>query len=992
MQKTIVGNWGSELDDAGYACALAALGVLESRNTRQHPPSSDPVVLARALQEEFESGDRTPVWRGAYNPHIQPPAESWRQTRYENAAALAAAWWIYKDSISEESQRPRLAIDLFWRDHSQLFKLDELSAWLNHPAVGLDGLVWSDSIEFGFARNWHWPLRVGVPLGSEDFILAALQSAEDGRLRWLAELSLSQCYTVGGSRDSCDLLILPINAAEEILSQPRTRLRARFVALLDDPPSSHVAIPDSFRVLRSRLHAAGVAAIGRVENLRDLKFWFTLIMQYLSRDVPIHVAVWAAGRVALSRAPLIVGNPRRLDDCRVLALAKRLDYVAQHKSGGELQLPSPDSPRAPSPAKPPPRRRVRGRTPTTAGSLRERIIREPVEGKTTEYDLIWSEQEIERTRDPRWIQTNAWRPDAPEPLARSLAPKQWNLLTVHIGPTQQPRSDAPFPERFIDFSQGNVPVTVQLELYGADLTPLEPYPATLNAELVSTARDRQRLMEWLRAEQPDKPDTDDPTSPIGLASAEITLPLVGDSTLAVFGVRPHEHVTDVEGRIAIIHNNRILQTARLAINTNDTPDEGSGLIVVAEAPLHPRYDDLRERREYDVAILVSDIGAKLHLTIQHNDTVTPVQLDNLGGPISDLRKALEAATLNWDHSKSVFEQETFPKNLYTLSAIGSSLEQHLRKRCGDAVKEWERIHLVPATNEFLPLEYMYDGPPPDVDAQVCPHMLGALERESCAKALETSTGISACPNQQNDLFVCPMHFWGFRKLIERSGTVSPPSGTQPAKVCVPSKQPYGKLRAMLFAASDRAFLYEDDPEARLAARAAFVKELGEISTVSEAADWKAWRQEVAKKPNLLLLVVHAEKYKGVPSLEIGDQKFLGRQQILQQFEGATGHPQLLILLGCSVAQVSENFQPYPETFRDAGVSIVLAPVATIRGADAVPIAKRIVQVVGDRLARPEPTGFGELLPLLRRELLRKGHPGVMGVVGFGDGDWLLGGQ
>ncbi len=31
------------------------------------------------------------------------------------------------------------------------------------------------------------------------------------------------------------------------------------------------------------------------------------------------------------------------------------------------------------------------------------------------------------------------------------------------------------------------------------------------------------------------------------------------------------------------------------------------------------------------------------------------------------------------------------------------------------------------------------------------------------------------------------------------------------------------------------------------------------------------------------------------------------------------------------------------------------------------------------------------MPLLRRELLRAGHPGVMGIVGFGDGDWLLGG-
>jgi len=98
------------------------------------------------------------------------------------------------------------------------------------------------------------------------------------------------------------------------------------------------------------------------------------------------------------------------------------------------------------------------------------------------------------------------------------------------------------------------------------------------------------------------------------------------------------------------------------------------------------------------------------------------------------------------------------------------------------------------------------------------------------------------------------------------------------------------------------------------------------------------------------------------------------------------------LLGCSAADVTENFQPYPECFRDAGVSIVVAPVAPIRGKDAVPIASQIASRIAERLAKSEATAFGELMPLLRRELLRAGHPGVMGIVGFGDGDWLLGGQ
>ena len=70
---------------------------------------------------------------------------------------------------------------------------------------------------------------------------------------------------------------------------------------------------------------------------------------------------------------------------------------------------------------------------------------------------------------------------------------------------------------------------------------------------------------------------------------------------------------------------------------------------------------------------------------------------------------------------------------------------------------------------------------------------------------------------------------------------------------------------------------------------------------------------------------------------------------------------------------------------------MLAPIALIRGVDAVRIAKRLSTLLAQRLASAEPTSFGELLPTLRRELLGESYPGVLGLVGFGDGDWLLGG-
>ncbi len=413
-------------------------------------------------------------------------------------------------------------------------------------------------------------------------------------------------------------------------------------------------------------------------------------------------------------------------------------------------------------------------------------------------------------------------------------------------------------------------------------------------------------------------------------------------------------------------------------------------------PIHPRDDDLDERREYDVAIQLSDVGGKLHLKVHHDGRDTPVQLDALQGPIGRIQKGLENAARNWDYALPVLQQKVLASSLRTLAAAGSELAQHLRRTCGDEIARWERIHLVPYTKEFLPLEYVYDGPPPRMDALPCQNLLGGLERGACERALGPSDTPTPCPNSNDEHFLCPMHFWGFRRLIERNGVLRPASdeaATGPADAATtPSRRPYGKVGSLLFAASQKAFRYETDPAAQAAERAALVQALGVLGGhVTEVADWDQWRAAAASKPDMLVLIAHTDVVDETPVLEIGDGQILGRQEISAKLSGAKEEPQILLLLGCSAADVTENFQPYPECFRDAGVSIVVAPVAPIRGKDAVPIARQIATRLADRLTQAEPTAFGELMPLLRRELLQAGHPGVLGLVGFGDGDWLLGG-
>lgn len=1017
MLKNIIGDWGAGLSDGDYACALAALGVLEATGTEQHRASSNPAELLAALRKEFRDGESTPVWRRAQNLGRASTVASWRETVHTDAAALASAWRQYVRECRHPRQRPRLAVPADWRARGDLFDFDALWAWLNHRDNELQALLVADGRATMSPARWHWPLRVGTTAGAEgERILATLRQASHD-IAWVAQLS--QCYTVGAARDSCDLLLLTPAAVDDILAQPRTRLRASFAVCLEVQPLELAAIAGRYAALRERLRAAGVAAVrvpGRPFPLAD---WFVAVLRDVSHDLPIHAAVWGTGQWRFGLEQLLLGDPTALDKCRILSIAERQDRVVEALSpatGSDALLAHPDATlgidvdamptfggpaggdNLPAAAAPP------APTPFTqrnlADALRSReFVAETVDGVQTVHELATQEGEIEQARVPRWVQASAWRPDAPEIAARALAPRQWNLLGVHIGPTDVQRIDVPFPDDQVDFSRGDVVVSVQVELAGAQVSALDATDLTsmFNAGLrPGDMRDggerAGKLLSGPLAKLPVEPERNE-ESIVGLAAATMVLPPAGDSTLAFFAVCPQD-VKDITGRIAIIYKNRVLQTARLSVGVDSAATGGAGLDVVADAAIHPRDDDLDERREYDVTIQVSDVGGKLHLAIQHDQSVADVQLDELEAPILDIGAALERAAVNWDYKKSVLEQGVFAETLYALADNGAALEQHLRKKCGDDIDDWRRIHLVPVTNKFLPLEYVYDGLPPQHDAAICPNMLGALDRGSCDRAIE---GESPCPNQRSKAFVCPMHFWGFSRLIERNGTVDAVPGSsregRSAPSSVPTKQPYGRVHSILFAASNRAFAYETTAQKQADERASLLAALGALSgSVADVTDWMRWREEAAKKPNLLVLVAHTDRQRGTRVLEIGEKKFLGYSEIQPDLSGAAGQPQLLLLLGCSAADVTENFQPYPERFRDAGVDVVVAPIAPIRGKDAVPMAKQIAKRLADRQAQSEPTTFGELLPVLRRELLRAGHPGVMGLVGFGDGDWLIGGQ
>ena len=262
MLKRIVGNWGSELDETAYACAIACLGVLESTGSIQHRTSSDRDALVAALATEFSQGERTPLWREAFNVRPALPLESWADTIHWDAPALAGAWQHHRSQIDHPRRGLRLAVSSNWLRQSSLFDADELWAWLSHPDVGLDALVLAPDSTTPRTPPWHWPLRVGVPAGPQSaMLLSALRGAQ-AQAGWVARLC--QCFMLGQGRDACDLLIVGAADLDRLLAKSRTRLRASFAVCLDDPPSRPSLLDEAGTRFAERIEAAGVALVGAI--------------------------------------------------------------------------------------------------------------------------------------------------------------------------------------------------------------------------------------------------------------------------------------------------------------------------------------------------------------------------------------------------------------------------------------------------------------------------------------------------------------------------------------------------------------------------------------------------------------------------------------------------------------------------------------------------------------------------------------------------------
>lgn len=366
---------------------------------------------------------------------------------------------------------------------------------------------------------------------------------------------------------------------------------------------------------------------------------------------------------------------------------------------------------------------------------------------------------------------------------------------------------------------------------------------------------------------------------------------------------------------------------------------------------------------------------------------------HLGSDIQDIVGSLNTAISAVAHSVADYgdglDQGENPTLLVSLARDGADLysllylDQLKRLATGGFDPGDESVaylQVISARQDaVIPLEFMYDFNPPKPGATVCPQYREALAAGRCPPRCARSS-------QPTD-HVCPMGFWGLKKVIERhlfDPLALPVDG---AEVVLQVEAIDGRDQLNLRAGSLVAHSQEVQP----AEVAGLLRRLGSTlgSQVTLVKDWADWMNAVkTRHPALLVAFPHNEGKARNVLLEIGGNKLYTLGLSPDYVHTGESPPPLVMLLGCDVAGTAQEFSNHIRYFRQAGAAVVVSTIATVFGAHAVRVGEAIVAGLA-QAGEPGKLRIGEIIRDAKRAALLDSVPMALCVVAFGDADWRL---
>lgn len=938
MSRRHFAGWGWDASDEELGQALALLGVIAPYvGARQALTEQRTKVLLR--QAIKATGSQPLVWdlgQAGRLPDVLGLLSG------VTARALAKVW-TGRDVFG---QYRRLEIrPVAWLDDRWTFAT-LAGQGFSLPYFGLP--------EPAGRLRWHWPTRLGA--SSDD-------GAELDRITRTLSPTMRNLIDIDAGPNPADVLVLHASGSEP----------PRVIAGKSLPDATLVMVFEShehpvplkaLRPIAAETNARGIVTV-RIQP-HDEPEWLRTFLRELSHQQPVLDALRAAGgltAVFASRS-LIDAVPLRLAGDRMTATLGMTARAAPPQY--ELQ----------SMALPPETRdalRIRRAEPATLDRVAEGLNQAPGLSYILEQGGATHVANVSRASEPivvdadrrlnedRFIRADVTLPgpDGPLRARRSFRAGTTHAVAVTIGPR-----DTDLIVADVRMSPEDLAAAV-----GHRLTVVLTEPDLLRRPLVDS----------------------------------FLLPPFGATEPAIFRLPVRRSTTRIRARIAIIHRGRILQTALLTgpvyrarehalRETRDSGRDQPGIAIQAEANLRPGLAGLGDRTRFQAAIILNedDQGRKQGTAIGRRKPAH-FEFDFVEKALAGLNATLGDAEQDKAFERKL-ESAASIAYLTRLADAGRILYDVVGQRIeATTTSRIDRLQVLSASaSTLLPLELIYDLPPPATNPRLCENAFKALQGQAC----------EAKHHPQNALrqaeVVCPSGFWGVSKVIERHATTGD-EGSGFTVHAGPSRKDdkLGPLNPVLFAASDH--VNDVNP-----------MELQDVTTALNRLTsnglipvprWLDWGAQIENAPPTLLLLSHTEiaAPRGV-SLEIatrGGPEWATTAQITGAFVNANDRRPgpLVLLLGCTTGLAQGEVQSFMARFADpGGASVVIGTIAPVLGRHAGRTAIELIeQMQAAKRAAPPNSGIsiGEVLRDVRRGLLAKGILMAMSLAAYGDADWRL---
>jgi hypothetical protein len=285
----------------------------------------------------------------------------------------------------------------------------------------------------------------------------------------------------------------------------------------------------------------------------------------------------------------------------------------------------------------------------------------------------------------------------------------------------------------------------------------------------------------------------------------------------------------------------------------------------------------------------------------------------------------------------------------------------------------------------LPYEFIYDLPSPPTNYTLCTDWVNGTDAGECPRC--------HAPEANNRNILCPLGFWGLRKVIERHNAPKPQDTR--ALACLRRGNIAGQaviqLRHAAIALSDKADeLWRGAPKNYVVPSQRILKALhtAHVSSSGLLTNWDAWRAAVKnQEPDLLIILAHAnfDNVRGEYSMEIGSGDALPASLVFpEEVDVPAGTPgPVVLLLGCLTAPVNWEQATFASKFLENNASVVIGTTSAVLGRQSGSVAADLVASIKKSGGEVQ---LGEMLRQARIQGLKANSLMAMALNAFGDAD------